>query len=91
MFSVRQPYPMLLAAHRSLSPAEFEGLLSATVVIAFRYIVIGEQRTSDQERLYHQPCSSIAVSSMGWRLCCRHSGRSIAAMKPSRPISARRQ
>jgi hypothetical protein len=54
MFSVRQPYPMLLAAHRALKPAEFEGLLRATVVIAFRYNVIGAQRTGDQERLYHQ-------------------------------------
>ncbi len=54
MFSVRQPYPMLLAARRTLSPAEFESLLRATVVIAFRYNVIGAQRTGDQERLYHQ-------------------------------------
>jgi len=45
---------MLLAAHRSLAPAEFEGLLRATVVIAFRYNVISAQRTGDQERLYHQ-------------------------------------
>ena len=39
-----------------MAPAEFEveGLLRATVVIAFRYNVIGVQRTGDQERLYHQ-------------------------------------
>lgn len=29
-------YPMLLAAHRRLTLAEFEGLLQATVMIAFR-------------------------------------------------------
>jgi hypothetical protein len=45
---------MLLAAYRRLTPSEFEALLRATVVIAFRYNVIGAQRTGDQERLYHQ-------------------------------------
>lgn len=53
MFSVRQPYPMLMAAHRSLSEKDFGGLLRATVVIAFRYNVIGSQHTGEQERVYH--------------------------------------
>ena len=66
MFSVRQPYPMLLAARRRLSPAEFEGLLRATVVIAFRYDIIGAQRSGDQERLYHQ----IAVQLHRGELAC---------------------
>lgn len=53
MFSVRQPYPMLMAARRRLGDADFEGLMRATVVIALRYNVIGAQHTSEQERVYH--------------------------------------
>lgn len=53
MFSVRQPYPMLMAARRKLGDADFEALLRATVVIAFRYNVIGAQHTGEQERIYH--------------------------------------
>jgi hypothetical protein len=53
MFSVRQPYPMLMSARRRLTDADFESLLRATVVIAFRYNVIGAQHTSEQERVYH--------------------------------------
>ncbi|MCP5425341.1 MAG: DUF262 domain-containing protein [Gammaproteobacteria bacterium] len=53
MFSVRQPYPMLMAAKRKLGEADFEALLRATVVIAFRYNIIGAQHTGEQERVYH--------------------------------------
>lgn len=53
MFSVRQPYPMLMTAKRTLSDTEFGDLLRATVNIAFRYNVIGAQHTGDQERVYH--------------------------------------
>lgn len=53
MFSVRQPYPMLMAARRRLTDADFDALLRATVVIAFRYNVIGAQHTGEQERIYH--------------------------------------
>ncbi|MFO0913375.1 MAG: DUF262 domain-containing protein [Pirellulales bacterium] len=54
MFSVRQPYPMLMAARRKLSDDDFSGLMRATSVIAFRYNVIGGQHTGEQERVYHQ-------------------------------------
>lgn len=53
MFSVRQPYPMLMAAKRSLTDADFGDLLRVTVIIAFRYNVIGAQHTGEQERVYH--------------------------------------
>jgi hypothetical protein len=53
MFSVRQPYSMLMAARRKLNDADFEGLLRATVVIALRFNVIGAQHTGEQERVYH--------------------------------------
>lgn len=53
MFSVRQPYPMLMAARSRLTDEEFGGLLRATSVIAFRYNVIGSQHAGEQERVYH--------------------------------------
>ncbi len=60
MFSVRQPFPMLMAAKRTLSDGDFESLLRATVVIAFRYNVIGAQHTGEQERVYHGVAIKIA-------------------------------
>jgi hypothetical protein len=59
MFSVRQPYPMLMAARRNLSDADFGDLLRATVVIAFRYNVIGSQHTGEQERVYHTAATQL--------------------------------
>ena len=53
MFAVRQPLPMLMAARRRLSEGDFGDLLRATVVIAFRFNVIGSQHTGEQERVYH--------------------------------------
>jgi hypothetical protein len=53
MFSVRQPFAMLLAARRKLSDADFEGLLRACVVISLRYNVIGGYHTGEQEQAYH--------------------------------------
>jgi|GEM_PF-4813187 len=54
MFSVRQPYPMLMAAKRVLTDPDFGTLLRATVVLTFRYNVIGSQHTGEQERLYNK-------------------------------------
>lgn len=53
MFSVRQPFPMLMAAKRCLNDQEFGKLLRATTVISFRYNVIGSQHTGEQERHFH--------------------------------------
>ncbi len=52
MFSVRQPYPLVLAARRRLASKEFEALMRALVVVSFRYNVIGNLQTSEQERAY---------------------------------------
>jgi hypothetical protein len=60
MFSVRQPFSMLMAAKRSLADADFETLLRSTVVLAFRYNVIGAQHTGEQERIYHGVALRIA-------------------------------
>ena len=53
MFSVRQPFPFLMAARRVFSDAAFETLLRASVIISFRYNVIGSQPTNEQERVYN--------------------------------------
>jgi hypothetical protein len=53
MFSVRQPFPLIMAAHRRLSAPDFAILLKACVTISFRYNVIGSQPTNEQERIYY--------------------------------------
>ena len=53
MFSVRQPFPLIVAGHRKLSVADFATLLKACVTISFRYNVIGSQPTNEQERVYY--------------------------------------
>jgi hypothetical protein len=60
MFNVRQPFPLLMAAQRRLDEAEFEALLRAVVVMSFRYNVIGNLQTSEQERTYHAEAARIA-------------------------------
>jgi hypothetical protein len=60
MFNVRQPFPLLMAAQRRLSETDFESLLRAVVVISFRYNVIGNLQTSEQERTYHAEAARIA-------------------------------
>ena len=60
MFSVRQPFPLLLAARRSLGDTEFERLLRNVVIISFRYNVIGGLHGSEQERIYHAEAQRIS-------------------------------
>ncbi len=61
MFAVRQPFPMLMAAKRMFSEAEFGDLLRVVVVIAFRYNVIGGQNPAEQERTFH--ATALALNS----------------------------
>jgi hypothetical protein len=53
MFRVRQPYPLLLAAWRVLELDQFKALLNACVVAVFRYNVIANLPTNEQEGVYH--------------------------------------
>jgi hypothetical protein len=53
---VRQPFPLLLAAKRALSAADFTGLLRAATVISLRCKVIGAYSTGEQERT----CNAVA-------------------------------
>ncbi|MGN7611668.1 DUF262 domain-containing protein [Magnetococcales bacterium HHB-1] len=52
MFRVHQPIPLLLSAKHCFSSEDFEKLLRACEVIAFRYNLIGNHRTGEQERIY---------------------------------------
>lgn len=54
MFSVKQPYSLLVACYRHLEMNDFEKVLKACVNISFRYNVIGGLHTGDQERAYHK-------------------------------------
>jgi hypothetical protein len=65
MFSVRQPFPLLMAAKRRLSDPDFETVLRASVTISFRYNIIGSLPPSDQERLYHGVAQRIAAGTLG--------------------------
>ena len=60
MFSVRQPFPLLMAARRALADASFEAVLRACVIISFRYNVIGSQPTNEQERVYNAVAEKIS-------------------------------
>ena len=53
MFRVRQPFPLILTAHRALQKDQFAAVLRACVMIAFRYNVIGNLPTNEQERGYY--------------------------------------
>ncbi len=60
MFSVRQPFPLLLAARRIFSETDFESLLRACVMISFRYNVICSFPANEQERVYNQVAVKIS-------------------------------
>jgi hypothetical protein len=60
LFNVRQPFPLLMAAQRKLPEPDFEALLKAVVIMAFRYNVIGNLSTGEQERTYHAEATRIA-------------------------------
>jgi Protein of unknown function DUF262/Protein of unknown function (DUF1524) len=60
MFGVRQPFSMLIAAHRKLSSDEFAVILRSCVVISLRYNVIGNLPTNEQESVYHKVAQKIS-------------------------------
>ncbi len=60
MFSVRQPWPLLLAAHRALSGEEYTEVLRACSIISFRYNVIGGLATNSQEATYNAVAQRIS-------------------------------
>jgi len=60
MYNVRQPYSLLLAARRSLKDSEFTRVLRACSIVSFRYNVIGNLATNEQERVYNSIAGKIA-------------------------------
>ncbi len=67
MFNVRQVYPLLLSAYRRFNPQEFCNLLKAVSVISFRYNVISNNPTNEQERVYNQIAEKIESSQLNFR------------------------
>lgn len=60
MFSVRQPWPLLVAARRAFEKNEFVAILRACSIVSFRYNVIGGLATNEQERVYNGIAQRIA-------------------------------
>jgi len=60
MYNVRQPYPLLLSARRLLADAEFARVLRACAMVSFRYNVIGNLATNEQERIYNAVAERIS-------------------------------
>lgn len=65
MFRVRQSFPLILAAARHLGLDDLGRVLRGCVVIAFRYNVIGNLPTNDQERVYYGAAQRIIVAGAG--------------------------
>lgn len=60
MFSVRQPWPLLISAHRMFDKSGFSEILRACSIISFRYNVIGGLASNEQERLYNNIAQQIS-------------------------------
>ncbi|MCG8388982.1 MAG: DUF262 domain-containing HNH endonuclease family protein [Cytophagales bacterium] len=60
MFNVRQLYPLLLSAYHKFSEADFCSLLRSCCVISFRYNIIGNLATNEQERVYNRLAVELA-------------------------------
>ncbi|GIU80981.1 MAG: DUF262 domain-containing protein [Acidobacteria bacterium] len=53
MFSVQQPYSLLITARRCLGDEDFKKLLNAILIISLRYNIIGSKNPNEQERIYN--------------------------------------
>jgi Protein of unknown function DUF262/Protein of unknown function (DUF1524) len=60
MFGVRQPFTLLLSAHRHFTPTDFETIIRACVTISFRYHTIGSLPPQEQEQVYNQVANKIS-------------------------------
>lgn len=60
LLRARQPFPLLVAAHRMLSANDFERVLRNCIAISFRYIVIGSKLTNKQESIYYSIAQKIS-------------------------------
>jgi hypothetical protein len=53
MFSVKQPWSLLLAVIRKFDPQQVAEVLRAISIVSFRYNVIGNLSSGEQERIYN--------------------------------------
>lgn len=60
MFSIKQPYSLLMAAYKRLSKDDFDRVLRACCIISFRYNVICNFHTGEQEKVYSDIAYNIA-------------------------------
>lgn len=60
MFNVKQLQTLLLSGHRVLQTEEFTSLLRACSIISFRYNVISNYASNEQERVYNSVAQKIA-------------------------------
>lgn len=60
MFSIRQPYPLLMIAWKKLEKDDFNRILRACSIISFRYNVIGGMHPGEQEKIYNDIAFKIA-------------------------------
>jgi hypothetical protein len=63
-FGVRQPWPLLLAAYRHIDETGFGEILRALGIVSFRYNVIGNLATNEQERVYNAVARGIEDGSL---------------------------
>ncbi|SHJ63966.1 Protein of unknown function [Reichenbachiella agariperforans] len=63
MFNVRQLYPLLLSGYKKFSEADFTSLLRSCCVISFRYNIIGNLATNEQERVYNRLAVELSTNS----------------------------
>ena len=60
MFNIRQPHALLLAVRRIFTDPDFTRVLRACSIISFRYNVIGNMATNEQERVYNSVAEKVA-------------------------------
>ncbi len=62
MFNVRQPLSLLMAAHEAFSEEmdNFDRVLRAVCMVSFRYNVICNMQTNEQERVYNEVSTQIS-------------------------------
>lgn len=65
MFNVRQLYPLLLSAYNKFSEGDFTSLLRSCCIISFRYNIIGNLATNEQERVYNRLAVELSSNMIG--------------------------
>jgi len=83
MFNIRQPHALLLAARRTLTDSEFARVLKACSIVSFRYNVIGNLATSEQERVYNSVAMRISKGLL------KNAADIIHALRPIYPADER--